>query len=135
MSAAHRTPLTLARIATLVAVPAVLVATAATPALAQTVVRNDGEDPGVGYTPLQAILIFVVIPIAVILLTALAVYAPSWTRSGRSSATFADGPVALASPAAATVGPAGSGAAITGGQPNPTDGDGDDKRGGSSARW
>ena len=135
MSAAHRTPLTLARIATLAVVPAVLVAAAATPALAETVVRNDGEDPGVGYTPLQAFLIFVVIPLGVILLTALAVYAPSWTRSGRSSASFDDGPVDLASPAAATVGPAGSGAAITGGQLNPAAGAGDDGRGGSSARW
>ena len=48
-------------------------------------VRYDGEDPGPGLTGLQVVLLFVGIPLAVALIVGLLVFAPSWTRSGRST--------------------------------------------------
>jgi hypothetical protein len=51
----------------------------ATPAAA----LETGEEPGPPLDPLYAVLIFGGIPLAVILLVALLVSAPGWTRSGR----------------------------------------------------
>ena len=50
---------------------------------------------------LQALLVFVGIPVALALVVYLAVYASSWTRSGRVSADYDAGPFLVASDPAA----------------------------------
>ena len=100
------------------------------PALAETPIRYDGEDPGDGYTAIQNITYFVLIPLGMIALIFLAVYGASWTRSGRStSASFSDAPVSLSSPAATMVSPSGPGIEAPKG---PTD---HTEPGGASAKW
>ncbi len=53
----------------------------ASPALAQ--VPDDGDDPGAGLTPFEAILIYGVVPLALFALIALLVLAPSIARGPR----------------------------------------------------
>lgn len=91
----------------------------------------DGDDPGPGYTPLEALALFVGIPALTILIIVLAVYAPGWTkgRSGSDDSETAGGPVWMSSPAGTMAAPSGPGMITPGG---PTD---HEERGGASARW
>ena len=101
------------------------------PAAAQSGVVYDGDDPGPGYTPLEALALFVGIPALSILIIVVAVYAPGWTK-GRSGAADAEGsaePLWLSSPAGTMAAPGGPGMITPGG---PTD---HEERGGASARW
>lgn len=51
--------------------------------------------------PAQSLLVFVGIPVAFAMFVAFAVYASSWTRSGRASADYEAGPFLVASAVAA----------------------------------
>ena len=101
------------------------------PAAAQSGVVYDGDDPGPGYTPLEALALFVGIPVLAILIIAVAVYAPGWVkgRSGSSESAGAGEPLWLTSPAGSMAAPNGPGMITPGG---PTD---HEERGGASARW
>ena len=101
------------------------------PAAAQSGVVYDGDDPGPGYTPLEALALFVGIPVLSILIIAVAVYAPGWGK-GRSGSSEGEGggePLWLSSPAGTMKAPGGPGMITAGG---PTD---HEERGGASARW
>lgn len=101
------------------------------PAAAESGVVYDGDDPGPGYTPVEALALFVGIPLLSIVIVAVAVYAPGWIK-GRPGANSADGvgePLWLSSPAGTMTAPAGPGMITAGG---PTD---HEERGGASARW
>jgi hypothetical protein len=116
------------------AASAVLVTTSlalAGPAAAQSGVVYDGDDPGPGYTPLEALALFVGIPALSILIIVVAVYAPGWTkgRSGAADAESSAEPLWLSSPAGTMAAPGGPGMITPGG---PTD---HEERGGASARW
>ena len=88
-----------------------------------------GDDPGPGYTPLEALGIFVGIPALTIVIIVLAVYGPGWAK-GRGGTTAGDeGPLWLSSPAGTMAAPSGPGMITPGG---PTD---HEERGGASARW
>lgn len=104
----------------------------AAPALAmERGVVYDGDDPGPGYTPLEALGIFVGIPALTILIIVLAVYGPGWAR-GRGGSADADStsePLWLSSPSGAMAPPSGPGMITPSG---PTD---HEERGGASARW
>ena len=91
----------------------------------------DGDEPGPGYTPLEALALFVGIPVLSIVIIAIAVYAPGWVkgRSGSAEAAVAGEPVWLSSPAGTMAAPSGPGMITPGG---PTD---HEERGGASARW
>jgi hypothetical protein len=90
----------------------------------------DGDDPGPGYTPLEALGLFVGIPALSILIIVIAVYAPGWVKGGGSGdGNASDGPLWLSSPAGAAAAPSGPGMITPGG---PTD---HEERGGASARW
>lgn len=74
--------------------------------------RLEAAEPAAGLTGLQVVLLFVAIPLAVAVAVGLLVFAPSWTRAGRSApgAAWFAGPVwfhgpgaELAPPAALTV--------------------------------
>ena len=101
------------------------------PAAAQSGVVYDGDDPGPGYTPLEALALFVGIPALSILIIVVAVYAPGWTkgRSGAADAESSAEPLWLSSPAGTMAAPGGPGMSTPGG---PTD---HEERGGASARW
>jgi hypothetical protein len=101
------------------------------PAAAQSGVVYDGDDPGPGYTPLEALALFVGIPALSILIIVVAVYAPGWTkgRSGAADAESSAEPLWLSSPAGTMAAPGGPGMITPGG---PTD---HEERGGASARW
>lgn len=101
------------------------------PAAAQSGVVYDGDDPGPGYTPLEALALFVGIPVLSILIIAVAVYAPGWVkgRSGASEGEGAGEPLWLSSPAGTMKAPGGPGMITASG---PTD---HEERGGASARW
>lgn len=101
------------------------------PAAAQSGVVYDGDDPGPGYTPLEALALFVGIPALSILIIVIAVYAPGWTkgRSGAADAESSAEPLWLSSPAGTMAAPGGPGMITPGG---PTD---HEERGGASARW
>jgi len=47
--------------------------------------------------PVQSLFVFVGIPVAFAIVVAIAVYASSWTRSGRASADYEAGPFLVAS--------------------------------------
>ncbi len=116
------------------AAAAVLAATSlalAGPAAAESGVVYDGDDPGPGYTPLEALALFVGIPVLSIVIIAVAVYAPGWVkgRSGSRDAEGASEPLWLSSPAGTMKAPGGPGMITAGG---PTD---HEERGGASARW
>ena len=101
------------------------------PAAAQSGVVYDGDDPGPGYTPLEALALFVGIPVLSIVIIAVAVYAPGWVK-GRSGAREGEGagePLWLSSPAGTMTAPGGPGMITASG---PTD---HEERGGASARW
>jgi hypothetical protein len=105
-------------------------ATAGPSAAAERGVVYDGDDPGPGYTPLEALALFVGIPAAAIVIIVLAVYAPGWVKSeGSADGSASDGPLWLSSPAGAASAPSGPGMITPGG---PTD---HEERGGASARW
>lgn len=91
----------------------------------------DGDDPGPGYTPLEALALFVGIPLLSIIIITVAVYAPGWVKA-RSSSTdvaVAGEPVWMSSPAGTMAAPSGPGMITPGG---PSD---HEERGGASARW
>jgi len=56
--------------------------------------RDDGDEPGTGLGTAQAILIFVILPIAISGIIALFVLAPGWTKSARAATNhgFLDDP-------------------------------------------
>ena len=91
----------------------------------------DGDDPGPGYTPLEALALFIGIPALSIIIIVIAVYAPGWVkgRSASSEAGESGEPVWLSSPAGTMAAPSGPGMITPGG---PTD---HEERGGASARW
>ena len=91
----------------------------------------DGDEPGPGYSPLEALALFVGIPVLSIVIIAMAVYAPGWVkgRSGSAEVAVAGEPVWLSSPAGTMAAPSGPGMITPGG---PTD---HEERGGASARW
>jgi hypothetical protein len=101
------------------------------PAAAESGVVYDGDDPGPGYTPLEALALFVGIPALAILIIVVAVYAPGWTkgRSGAVDTETSAEPLWLSSPAGTMAAPSGPGMITPGG---PTD---HEERGGASARW
>ena len=101
------------------------------PAAAQGGVVYYGDDPGPGYTPLEALALFVGIPVLSIVIIAVAVYAPGWVkgRSGSSEGEGAGEPLWLSSPAGTMAAPGGPGMITASG---PTD---HEERGGASARW
>lgn len=101
------------------------------PAAAESGVVYDGDDPGPGYTPLEALALFVGIPALAILIIVVAVYAPGWTkgRSGAGDTESSAEPLWLSSPAGTMAAPSGPGMITPGG---PTD---HEERGGASARW
>jgi hypothetical protein len=104
----------------------------AAPALAnERGVVYDGDDPGPGYTPLEALGIFVGLPALTVVLIVLGVYGPGWAkgRGGASDAQAPREPVWLSSPSGAMAAPSGPGMITPGG---PTD---HEERGGASARW
>jgi hypothetical protein len=107
---------------------AFLIVAMAAPSSAETGVVYDGDDPGPGYTALEALTLFVGIPAAAIAIIAIAVYAPSWMSRGSSDA-HAHEPLWLTSPAGSMSAPAGPAAIEPAG---PTD---HEERGGVSARW
>lgn len=119
----------------MVAAAAVLAATSfalAAPARAsERGVVYDGDDPGVGLTPLEALAIFGGIPAIVVVIIVLGVYGPGWAR-GRTASTSTDEatePLWLSSPAGTMAAPSGPGMITPGG---PTD---HEEKGGASARW
>ena len=101
------------------------------PAAAQSGVVYDGDDPGPGYPPLEALALFIGIPALAILIIVIAVYAPGWTkgRSGAGAGESSAEPLWLSSPAGTMAAPGGPGMITPGG---PTD---HEERGGASARW
>lgn len=118
----------LARAAISSGVVAVAVLGVALPASAQSGVVYDGDDPGPGYTPLEALALFVGIPLLAILIIALCVYAPGWISRGKADDAPRE-PLWLTSPAGSMAAPSGPGAIAPAG---PTD---HEERGGASARW
>lgn len=64
---------------------AILVATSAAPAFAESTKRDDGDQPGEPMGTLNAILWFVVLPLAISGLIALLTLGPSWTSAARKS--------------------------------------------------
>lgn len=114
------------------AAAAVLAATSiafAAPASAQGGVVYDGDDPGPGYTPLEALALFVGIPALTIFIIVLAVYGPGWARGRGDKVEMSGEPLWLSSPAGTMSAPGGPGMITPGG---PTD---HEERGGASARW
>ncbi|MFM7213103.1 MAG: hypothetical protein ACKOFP_01820 [Actinomycetota bacterium] len=83
------------------------------------------------YTPLEAIGIFVGIPLVVVLVICLSVYAPGWIRGrdGEQSGGSGGGPVWATSPAGSMSAPSGPGVITPSG---PTD---HTERGGASGQW
>lgn len=64
---------------------AVLSATSISPAFAETTKRDDGDQPGEPMGTLNAILWFVVLPVAISGIIALLTMGPSWTSAARKS--------------------------------------------------
>lgn len=118
----------LARAALASGVVAVAVLGAALPAAAESGGVYDGDDPGPGYTPLEALALFVGIPLAALVVIALCVYAPGWITR-RSSDEAPREPLWLTSPSGSMAVPSGPGIIAPAG---PTD---HEERGGASARW
>lgn len=96
----------------------------AAPALA--VVPDDGDDPGAALTPLEGILVYVVVPLALFALIALLVLAPSIARGPR----YRPGLGWFAAPVWFG-GPGNPDAALARVRSGPVDAEG----GGASARW
>lgn len=89
----------------------------------------DGLQAPWPYSPLVALGLFVGIPLAVFAIVILAVYGASWTRSGRTSGDYSDGPAWLSSPRASMTPAVGPGAQLPAAPADP------DAHGGTSARW
>ncbi len=106
-------------------------ALAAPAAASERGVVYDGDEPGPGYTTLEALALFVGIPALMIVLIVVGVYGPGWakTRSGSTDVDVTGEPVWLSSPAGTMAAPSGPGILTPGG---PTD---HEERGGASARW
>lgn len=66
-------------------VAAVLVSTSVSPAFAESTKRDDGDQPGEAIGTLNAILWFVVLPLAISGIIALLTMGPSWTSAARKS--------------------------------------------------
>lgn len=64
---------------------AILVSTSVTPAFAESTKRDDGDQPGEPMGTLNAILWFVVLPLAISGIIALLTLGPSWTSAARNS--------------------------------------------------
>lgn len=64
---------------------AILVFTASSPAFAESTKRDDGDQPGEPMGTLNAILWFVVLPLAISGIIALLTMGPSWTSAARKS--------------------------------------------------
>jgi hypothetical protein len=64
---------------------AVLTATSASAAFAEDLKRDDGDQPGEPLGTLNAILWFVVLPLAITGIIALLTLGPSWTSAARKS--------------------------------------------------
>lgn len=81
------------RIATSTTSAAVIALTAITPALAGSK-NDDGEERGDTFTSVESFLLFFVVPLALIALTTVLVYAPSWMGKAKSAARggFLDDP-------------------------------------------
>jgi hypothetical protein len=91
----------------------------------------DAIEPSNTISTGQAILIFVVLPLAIDALIALAVLAPGWTRGGRSNGSAAD-PLTLDAAAPAAV--SSSAVSSTAGSPE-LEAAHDGEPGGTSAQW
>jgi hypothetical protein len=64
---------------------AILVSTSVSPAFAESTKRDDGDQPGEPMGTLNAILWFVVLPLAITGIIALLTMGPSWTSAARKS--------------------------------------------------
>ena len=64
---------------------AVLASASVVPAIAETTKRDDGDQPGEPMGTLNAILWFVVLPLAISGIIALLTMGPSWTSAARKS--------------------------------------------------
>lgn len=64
---------------------AILVSTSVSPAFAESNKRDDGDQPGEPMGTLNAVLWFVVLPLAISGLLALLTMGPSWTSAARKS--------------------------------------------------
>lgn len=119
---------TSARILSAVGVTVTVWLLASESALAQSGVVYDGDDPGPGFTPLEAAALFVGIPLAVLAVIVLAVFGPGWARGRSGDDVEAGEPMWLSSPAGTMASPSGPGMLPA----VPTD---HTERGGASARW
>ena len=63
----------------------ILSATAIYPVLAETIKRDDGDEPGEPMGTLNAILWFVVLPLAITGIITLLTLGPSWTSAAKNS--------------------------------------------------
>ena len=63
----------------------ILSATAIYPVLAETIKRDDGDEPGEPMGALNAILWFVVLPLAITGIITLLTLGPSWTSAAKNS--------------------------------------------------
>jgi len=73
------------RIWSTTAASVVLVSTAISPAFSQDLKRDDGDEPGEPMGTLNAILWFVVLPLAITGIITLLTLGPSWTSAARKS--------------------------------------------------
>jgi hypothetical protein len=64
---------------------AILSVTAIYPVLAETIKRDDGDEPGEPMGTLNAILWFVVLPLAITGIITLLTLGPSWTSAAKNS--------------------------------------------------
>ena len=64
---------------------AILSATAIYPVMAETIKRDDGDEPGEPMGTLSAILWFVVLPLAITGIITLLTLGPGWTSAARNS--------------------------------------------------
>ena len=97
-------------------------------ALAENGVVYDGDDPGPGYTALEALGLFVGIPATVLAIIILGVFGPGWVRGRSGDMDEAREPMWLSSPAGTMGAPSGPGMLPA----TPTD---HLEKGGASARW
>ena len=63
----------------------VIGATALAPVFASGGKRDDGDEPGAGMGTSNAIILFVLVPLAISAIIAIAVLAPGWTSSARKA--------------------------------------------------
>ena len=73
------------RIWSITSAAAILAITSATPALAEATKRDDGDQPGEPMGTLNAILWFVILPLAIIGIITLLTLGPSWNSAARKS--------------------------------------------------